>query len=58
MERKEMETRRAQAIFSFCESLHTDIDNLYELMVDGTDEEEKKHIDEIISKLNELNLDR
>lgn len=46
------------AIFNFCEELHDDIDELYELMLDGTDDEEKEHIEQIIAKLKELNLDR
>jgi len=53
-----VESRRAYSILNFCEELHDDIDELYELMLEGTDEEEKKHIDLIIKKLNELNLDR
>ena len=58
MSRKQVESRRAYSILNFCEELHDDIDELYELMLEGTDEEEKKHIDLIIKKLNELNLDR
>jgi len=57
-EKKEIETKRGAAIYQFCESLHEDIDNLYELMLDGTDEEEKAHIQSIIKKLEELNKDR
>lgn len=55
---KEIKTKRAYAIFSFCDELHNDIDDLYELMLEGTDEEEKQHIENIIKKLNELNIDR
>jgi hypothetical protein len=55
---RQVNNRRAEAIFTFCDELHGDIDSLYELMVDGTDEEEKKHIEGIIDKLKELNLDR
>jgi hypothetical protein len=58
MDRKQVVNRRAQSIFNFCESLHKDIDELYEVMVDGSDEEEKAHIESVIKKLNELNLDR
>lgn len=58
MTKKEIETTRGKAIFAFCDDLHSDIDTLYELMVDGTDDEEKRHIELIIEKLNELNLDR
>jgi len=50
--------RRVQSIFDFCTELHDDIDELYELMVEGTDEEEKEHIESIQRKLSELNLDR
>lgn len=57
-EHRQVNNRRAEAIFAFCDELHGDIDSLYELMVDGTDEEEKKHIELIIDKLKELNLDR
>ncbi|WZE63579.1 hypothetical protein PANI_CDS0059 [Maribacter phage Panino] len=56
--KRQVDNRRAEAIFAFCDKLHEDIDNLYELMVDGTDEEEKKHIESIIDELRELNLDR
>jgi len=55
---RQVNNRRAEAIFAFCDNLHGDIDSLYELMVDGTDEEEKVHIESIIDKLKELNLDR
>lgn len=58
MDRKQVINRRAQSIFTFCESLHEDVDELYELMVDGSDDEEKAHIESMIKKLNELNLDR
>lgn len=58
MDRKQVANRRAQSIFDFCETLHNDIDDLYEVMVDGSDDEEKAHIESIIKKLNELNLDR
>lgn len=51
-------SHRGVAIFNFCEELHDDIDELYELMLDGTDDEEKEHIEQIIAKLKELNLDR
>ncbi len=57
-EHRQVNNRRAEAIFAFCDNLHGDIDSLYELMVDGTDEEEKSHIESIINKLKELNLDR
>lgn len=56
--RRIVNNRRAEAIFRFCDDLHNDMDELYELMLDGTDEEEKKHINEVIDKLKELNLDR
>lgn len=56
--RRIVNNRRAEAIFKFCETIHNDIDELYELMLDGTDEEEKKHIESVINKLKELNLDR
>jgi hypothetical protein len=58
MNRKQIANRRVQSIYDFCEELHDDIDELYELMVDGTDEDEKKHIELVQKKLNELNLDR
>lgn len=57
-DKRQVNNRRAEAIFAFCENLHEDIDNLYELMVDGTDEEEKNHIEAVIEKLKELNMDR
>ena len=57
-EKKQINNRRAEVIFTFCDKLHEDIDSLYELMLDGTDEEEKIHIENIINKLKELNLDR
>lgn len=53
-----IDSHRGRAIFNFCEDLHNDIDELYELMIDGTNEEEKQHIEDIIAKLKELNLDR
>ena len=56
--KRQVNNRRAGAIFAFCDDIHGDIDSLYELMVDGTDEEEKKHIEDIIDKLKDLNLDR
>lgn len=57
-DKRQVNNRRAEAIFAFCEELHGDIDELYELMCDGTDAEEKKHIEKVIDKLKELNLDR
>lgn len=57
-EKKEIETQRGKAIFRFCEELHNDVDTLYEYMLDGTDKQEKQHIEMIISKLQELNKDR
>ncbi len=56
--KRQVNNRRAEAIFAFCDKLHEDIDTLYELMLDGTDDEERKHIDATIEKLKELNLDR
>ena len=53
-----IDSHRGVAIFNFCEALHDDIDELYELMIDGSNEEEKEHIEQIIAKLKELNLDR
>lgn len=47
-----------QSIHDFCMELHDDVDELYELMVDGTDAAEKKHIEGMQKKLSELNLDR
>lgn len=55
---KEIETQRGAAIFRLCEELHENIDDLYEMMMDGNDEEEKKHIEKIISELQALNKDR
>lgn len=55
---KQINNRRAEAIFTFCNSLHDDIDSLYELMVDDTDEKEQNHIEYIIDRLKDLNLDR
>jgi len=57
-EHRQVNNRRAEAIFAFCDNLHNDIDSLYELMVDGTDDEEQEHIESIVEKLKELNLDR
>lgn len=56
--KRQVNNRRAEAIFAFCDDIHEDVDSLYELMIDGTDEEEKKHIEGIIDKLKDLNLDR
>jgi hypothetical protein len=56
--RRIVNNRRAEAIYSFCNGLHDDLDELYELMLDGTDAEEKTQIESIIEKLKELNLDR
>lgn len=58
MSRKQVANRRVQSINDFCMELHDDIDELYELMVDGTDVDEKKHIEGMQKKLSELNLDR
>lgn len=58
MSRKQVANRRVQSIHDFCMELHEDVDELYELMVDGTDEAEKKHIEGMQKKLSELNLDR
>lgn len=58
MSKRQVNNRRAESIYRFCEELHDDIDDLYELMLDGTDEEEKTHIESIQKKLSELNLDR
>lgn len=57
-EKRKIDTQRGAAIFRYCDELHTAVDELYELMLEGTDEEEKKHIDGMISKLQELNKDR
>lgn len=58
MSKKQVANRRVTSIYNFCEGLHDDVDELYELMVDGTDEEEKAHIEMIQKKLSELNLDK
>lgn len=58
MNKKQVNNRRVQSIYDFCEELHDHIDDLYELMLDGTDEAEKKHIEMMQKKLSELNLDR
>lgn len=58
MNREDVINSRVNSIFNFCSKLHDDIDELYEVMVDGTDDEERLKIEYIISKLNELNLDR
>lgn len=58
MKDRQRNNRRAESIYSFCDELHNDIDDLYELMLDGTDLEEKTHIEKVIKKLQELNLDR
>ena len=58
MNRKQINNSRVQSIYNFCEELHDNIDELYELMVDGTDAAEKKHIELMQKKLSELNLDR
>lgn len=56
--RRIVNNRRAEAIFAFCDGLHNDLDELYELMLDGTDAEEKAQIESMIDKLKDLNLDR
>lgn len=53
-----IDSHRGTAIFNFCSELHDDIDELYELMLDGTHEEEREHVNKIIDKLKELNQDR
>lgn len=58
MSKKTVVNRRLQSIFDFCQELHDDVDELYELMVDGTDADEKKHVENMQKKLNELNTDR
>lgn len=58
MSREEIKTKRGQAIYDFCEGLHNNIDDLYEMMMDGDDDDEKKLVDNIIQKLNELNIDK
>lgn len=58
MSRKQVVNRRVQSIYDFCMDLHEDVDTLYELMIDGTDAEEKKHIEAMQKKLSELNLDK
>lgn len=56
--KEDIKEMRTCAIFNFCDELHNDINNLYELMVDGSDEEEKKAIEVLIEKLKGLNTDR
>jgi hypothetical protein len=56
--KKEINDMRTSAIFAFCNDLHNDIDNLYEVMVDGTDAEEKLAVETLIEKIKELNTDR
>tara|TARA_R110000803_G_C11916709_1_gene313875 strand:- start:135 stop:311 length:177 start_codon:yes stop_codon:yes gene_type:complete len=58
MNRKQITTKRVQSIYNFCEELHDNIDELYELMVDGTDAAEKKHVEMMQKKLSELNIDK
>lgn len=58
MSKKEVVNRRVQSIQDFCMDLHDDVDELFELMVDGTDAAEKKHIENMQKKLSELNLDK
>lgn len=58
MSKNQVTTRRVQSIYDFCSQLHDDVTKLYELMVDGTNAEEKAHVENMVSKLNELNLDR
>jgi len=55
---KKIKDRRAEAIFRFCATLHDLIDSLYEVMIDGTDLEEKEHIEEIVNTIQDLNKDR
>lgn len=57
-ELREKTNKRAESIFSFCNEMHDHVDSLYELMMDGTDMEEKDHIESMIKTLKELNLDR
>jgi hypothetical protein len=56
--KEEVKDMRTSAIFAFCSELHDDIDTLYEVMVDGTDEEEKVVVETLIEKIKELNTDR
>lgn len=56
--KEEVKDMRTSAIFAFCNELHDDIDTLYEVMVDGTDEEEKVAVEDLIEKIKELNTDR
>jgi hypothetical protein len=58
MGKREVTSKRVESIYNFCDGLHDDINVLYEIMVDGTDAAEKKHIEFIQKKLSELNLDR
>lgn len=56
--RQKINNRREEAIFSFCNQLHDDIDELYELMMDGSDSDEKAHVESILFKFKDLNSDR
>lgn len=49
---------RTSAIFQFCNDLHTQVDELYEVMVDGTDDEEKVFVESFVKKIQSLNIDR
>lgn len=50
-----MKLDRSKRIYEFCEQLHRDIDQLYELMVEAPIEEEQGHINYMIEKLQQLN---
>lgn len=56
--KKRVETEREKAIANFCSEMNEMVEELYDLMLDGTDHQEKEHIDKMIFKLKELNIDR
>lgn len=58
MSKQTMEIERVRTISNFIEDLRADVDELFDLMVDGTDQQEKEHINKMILKLKELNTDR
>lgn len=49
--------KRGTLIFSFCDELHEDVNNLYEAMMDGNENDEKTQIAIILNKLKEQNID-
>lgn len=54
-EELKMKLERGKRIYDFCEQLHRDVDQLYELMMEAPIEEEQGHINYMVEKLQQLN---